>query len=130
MAAPAVIQPIRQSDTGDCAIASIAMVLGLSYQEVANHARTIQRRATKSGLGTRQIVAICRHFGHATRSLRPKLEELDDFTGILLVRLPNKTEHAAILFRGTVYDPADGLLYEPAAYFATEKAHLLRLVLV
>ena len=128
MAAPAVIDPIMQKEEGDCVLACVAMVLGVSYSEVSSKALELFNRPHHTGLGTRDTQQLAKALvGRIFQSLRPSSEhDFTDDTGILFVKLAKIGEHAVVLFEGSVYDPSDGMLWSLHAYLATKKAHILR----
>ncbi len=128
MAAPAIIQPIRQVSEGDCALCSLAMILGKSYQEVSAAASSFIVKPHKNGLGTGEIKKIALKLGAKLTSTKTKGLPLDEETGIFLVRFPDKIEHAVVLFQGVIYDPYDGLLYDSTTYLSSKNAHPLNLL--
>lgn len=118
MIEPAVIEPIIQKAGGDCAVAGLAMMLGLPYATVfaAIPKRTHVKR---EGLNERQIVNVGKRLGVriAYRHTPPE----DDEFGLL--HLCNaKDGHTALHLKGGyVYDPADGLIYTDIGAFMTAK---------
>lgn len=128
MAAPAVIDPIMQKESGDCVLACVAMVLGVSYQEVSKKALDLFNRPHHVGLGTQDTQKLAHALvGRRFESLRPHTDhDYGDETGILFVKIPKVSEHAIVLFEGSVYDPSDGLFWNLHAYLATKKAYILR----
>lgn len=128
MAAPAVIDPVTQKEGGDCVIASLAMILGISYSEVSKRALTLFVKPHHAGLTVRDAQRLIRSLtGRTFESLKASLVDLDDETGVLFVKLPSDY-HAVVLFEGSIYNPADGLIWNRHAYFATKKAHPVRLL--
>ena len=128
--APSIIEPTVQKSSGDCVIASIAMVLGLPYVEVSKFAETIKPDPRESGITIREAQQIAKKLvGHPFQSINPKATEIDleSDTGILWLRL-GRDYHAVVLFEGVVYNPADGLIWNLHTYLATKKAHVIRLL--
>ena len=128
MAAPAAIDPVVQKEEGDCVIASLSMVLGIGYAEVSRKAREIWQKPHHTGLTVREAQRLIHSItGRYFESLDAKKTDLDDETGALFVKLPNDY-HAVALFEGVIFNPADGLLWNRSAYFATKKAYPTRLL--
>lgn len=128
MASPEVIEPIIQKDEGDCAVASVAMLLNLSYREVSEAAlKKFKSRPHTHGLSLRQIKSLMKHFGHDTKSIHPNDVEMNEETGIVSISKP-ENGHAAVIFNGIIIDPSDGLLYTPDAYLAYKKGKITRLL--
>jgi len=120
--APTILEPIVQKNIGDCALASLAMLLGLPYQDVSAEALRMTRKPHTTGLGTKQINALAKR-------LKAKLEkvphpDLEVETGIIYLSYPSGDEHAAVLFEGILINPADGLIYSLDVYLATHKAEI------
>ena len=128
MAAPAVFEPIMQKEGGDCVIASLAMILGMPYQEVSKKAIELFTKPHETGLSVRDAQRMIRLLaGRVFQSIKATETDLDDETGVLFVKLP-QDYHAVVLFEGSIYNPADGLFWNRHAYFATKKAHPVRLL--
>ena len=127
--APEVIKPVTQVTEGDCAICSLAMMLGVPYEQVGEAAKHITRRNPhRGGLTTGEIIKIAHKLsGHDVESLLPSQVNLSDETGILAVRY-GKSEHAVALFEGVIYNPADGLIYSIDAYLASMHAKPIRFI--
>lgn len=107
MAAPAIIEPIVQKEDGDCAIASMAMVLGKAYLEVADAARAMSPTALARGLHTTEIIRLLKRLGiDGAKSVPLKGLDTSEETGLVLTK-----KHVAVLFNGILIDPANGLLY-------------------
>ena len=121
MATPAIIELIIQKDIGDCAIAALAMVLGIPYAEVCHTALELYPASSSAGLTTRQMLAVTRKLGRNLQSIPIQEVQLDAETGILDVRIKRRY-HAVVLFEGVVVNPADGLIYNLDTYLAARKA--------
>jgi ABC-type bacteriocin/lantibiotic exporter with double-glycine peptidase domain len=116
MSTPLAIDPVMQKDSGDCAIAALAMVIGRPFREVSDAAiKTIRRKRWQSGgLETDEVLRIARKLG-VVLTRTDASGPLDEATGILLVKKP-KSYHAVVVFEGVVFNPADGLLWNLDAY--------------
>ena len=123
---PVCIEPIIQKDVSDCAIACLAMVLGVPYVLASTIAQEVTKKPHKKGLGTRQMMSIARKLGRSMACVKAADVDLDEDTGILFVGFtPSGNEHATVLFQGVLVNPADGLLYDPATYLNTNKGRVL-----
>ena len=119
MPTPAVINPVMQKNASDCAIASLAMLLGRSYEEVSKKALELFDKPHQKGLTTREIQRLARAVrGQSLQSIKIKNANLDEETGMLFVKRGTE-EHACVLFEGVIFDPADGLIWNVPTYFAS-----------
>lgn len=125
MPIPDIIEPIVQKDGGDCAIAALAMILQKPYVEVSKAAISLFNKPHQHGLLTREIIQLGEHLGGKFRSKLAKTIDLDNDTGVLLVRRKGG-DHAVVLFNGVVFDPGDGLIYSSDVFLTTHK--ILRLL--
>lgn len=107
MARPLFIATIQRHD-GDCAIACLASILQIPYEEVLVVAAQASPKVLTEGLFNNEIIEVARKFG---RTLVEQSYEEIDFKrdiGILGGKLksnePNN-EHAVVLSRGLVFDP-------------------------
>jgi hypothetical protein len=101
----AVMYSVKGREQSDCAIASLAMYLGYSYEDVLRVAANVDRpHRAKHGLFTDQIRVIAKELGTPLRYSRT-IDWEEDY-GILLL-----DEHAAVLRNGLIFDP-DGLIWE------------------
>lgn len=98
MAAAEVLRFVEGREQADCAIAALAMFLGMTYEDVLRAVTKLGvPQAGKVGLTTHEIRRVAAACGTPLR-LRRKIEE-DDY-GILLLR-----DHAMVLRAGLVFDP-------------------------
>lgn len=117
---PVVIEPLRQKDAGDCAIAAVAMLSGQPYQSVHEAAQTFDRRVRTRGLYTRDILRLARRFGvplvraSQAADADPPLEG----TGLLMVS-DGREGHVIVMFQSVAIDPADGQVWDLAALLMT-----------
>lgn len=105
-----------QHTKGDCALAALAMLLHVSYEDVLATAAQIVTRPHERGLYLTEIERVASQLGH--RLKRTRSYSLDDDTGILGVR--NKEyQHVVVIRDGILADPVDGeVWFDPAAYIA------------
>ena len=115
---PVIVQPVRQHTNYACAIASLAMLIGWDYSAVFDYTHRKIGERIKTGLWIRDMKGVARHFGVPLVSKR--MFDVDESTGLLLIRQGRyRSDHAVLLFNGTIYDPMDGQLWEPDAYLAS-----------
>lgn len=115
---------IPQHNGTDCAIACVAMLLGVTYER----ALLAFGDELKCGAKTRQIRAAAKKLGHALTLKRTFDLETDD--GLLAVRSAKwKTDHLVVLRDGLVID-TDATLWEPAVFLSAYEARALSLLVV
>lgn len=102
MAATQVLRPTGGREASDCAVAALAMYLGVSYEDVLRATVEVDRRHQgRVGLMVSQIKRIAAAFG---TGLKLKKTVDDDDYGILIL-----TDHALVVRNGLAFDPtADG----------------------
>ena len=121
---PVALELIAQKDIADCGIAALAMLLNRPYVEVSEAALALTTKPHKHGLWTSEIQRIAKRLGIVLARHKVLSE---DATGlIILQRCTNgKNEgHVAVLFQGVIVNPADGLIWDYAAYLARGKWRL------
>lgn len=115
MIEPGVITVVKQLEKADCAVACLAMMLGVSYSDV--WWATSKRVRAGAGMTDYQIMHTAKKLGCVVRWRNAPPE--DDEFGMLYLTKP-KTAHVALHLRGgTVIDPADGLIYTDVKTFHT-----------
>ena len=129
MAAPAIIETIFQKTEGDCAIAALAMLLGVPYVTVSETALTIKEDPLRDGLYISDIQRVAKKLGQALQSVKPASINLSEETGILFLRRPAYA-HTVVLFQGVVYNPSDGMLWDLDTFVHTNKYRIVRLLRV
>jgi hypothetical protein len=132
MASPAMIHPQRQIGDMDCVMACLSAILLKPYEEVVEAAKKVDPAALEVGLTPTESKRVARLLGCQLTSHRVVKAEregcvtpddLESLTGILYVRRGRTWCHAVVLFNGSVYNPANGMLYLPDVYFASIKCH-------
>lgn len=114
MTEPIAIEPVIQKSIGDCAVACLAMLLGVPYSVVlsAIPSRSRKHLHSSTGVTLRQMTNVARRLGIITRWIDNA--NYSNTVGILhFRRVVGKKEdgHVAILMRGVIYNPGDGLLW-------------------
>lgn len=105
-----VLRVVVQQESLDCAVAALAMYLGVTYPDVLRAVTVADRHQGRRGLWTRTMQRVARRLG-VTLTLR-RTVDVDTDAGILL--LP---DHACVLWRGLVFD-TDGLVWDADAFLA------------
>ena len=109
MSAP-ILKVCVQRETHDCAIASLAMLLGRSYEDVLRATTVSDRMQGRTGLWTKTMQRIARRLGFVLR-----VRKLHDLEAYGIVRL---YDHAVVLRSGLIINPADGCIWDADAYLA------------
>ena len=111
-----VIQLIAQRTENDCVIATLAMYLGLSYEDVLVAAAQIDQKAHHRGLYVPQIERVAKILG--VRLRRKKTWDLEMSEGILSVEGKSES-HVVVLKAGLIFD-TNSCVWEPSVYFLNE----------
>ena len=108
-----IIRVIVQRSSGDCAIATLAMYLGVNYEDILSVAsQTVNRPLLhRAGMWTKDIKATAGALGVSLKMRRTFDPEMAD--GILVMK-----EHVAILRDGIVIDPSDGTIWDADVYIS------------
>lgn len=123
---PPVMQVVIQRHQNDCAVACMAMLLGLSYEAVLvafRHNVIVQGAST-------------RHIQHAAKRLGSKLQwrryySVDENDTGLLAMDSDKwhMQHLVVLKDGLIFD-TDASVWDQDVYLATHKARTLSLLVL
>ena len=100
--APVIVQLVSMRDSADCAIASLAMLLGKTYAEVLAACRG--SNITQEGLSNYQFRAVARRLGYKLRYQRGAPDD-DDIGALDLTRADDDIRHVVLYLRGVVVDP-------------------------
>ncbi len=110
---PPSIWPILQVEDNECVIAAIATLIGVAYLDVRAAAGG---RISGDGLTQREIVKVLRTLGYRCRQKR-RIDWEND-CGLLTTVFP-ASQHVCVLWRGVLFDPADGRVWEDAETYLT-----------
>ena len=113
VSAAAVTRIVINREPNDCGIVALAMLLGLSYEDVLRATTLSDRHQGRKGLWTRTMQRIAKRLGHTLR-VRSTVDWDGDYG---LLRLP---EHAAILRNGLIID-VDGTIWDVETYMTNRK---------
>ncbi len=116
---PTALSIVSQRTAGDCAVACLAMLLGLSYEQVRV---AFKRQVERDGASVWQIQAAAARL-HRRLRFRTTVD-LETSTGILWVRsprCPRLQEHVVILKDGHVIT-TDQALFEADVYLHVYRA--------
>lgn len=112
----------------DCTIASLAMLLGCPYEEVLIVAAQTMPAVLKKGLFSCETMAIAQTMGTQLK-LRNKQIDLEDDCGILMLKFPNRCEHAVYLTNGLIFDSdRDGEIWDATIYVKKFRPKILHLL--
>lgn len=116
MIEPPVIELVLQKGSNDCAVAGLAMLLGVSYATIFG-ACSKRAKVKEHGLSDAQMFSVARKLGMVVRQREAPPEE-DEFGMLYLKRRKPQAAHTAIYLRGGhIIDPADGLVYTDVGAF-------------
>jgi ABC-type bacteriocin/lantibiotic exporter with double-glycine peptidase domain len=118
VASPAIIEPIIQKSSNDCCVACLAMLLGQPYKDVYQVATNL-RMHVELGMTNQNMIRVAKEFGVVMKSL--PLTSVHPFEAPYVTGILSHSNHAVILFENVVFNPADGLIYDPDAYIASRK---------
>ena len=118
---------VLQRSNGDCAIAAIATLFELPYEDVyVETAKVEPLYRGRSGLFLPHIRAICQRLGLKVKPKRAVQWEADE--GLLVVTWQRGSrhlvgaDHLVALANGVIADSGDGLILPPEEFFEREKA--------
>jgi ABC-type bacteriocin/lantibiotic exporter with double-glycine peptidase domain len=114
-----------QRGEGDCTIACLAMLCNMTYEDALGAMTTIAGpKAHRRGAWNTQIIAAAAKFG-VTLVEHKKFVAFEHATGILAVSIlvkRRRKQHVVVLRWGLLFDPDDGVVWEPETYIETKKA--------
>jgi hypothetical protein len=123
---PPVMQVVIQRHMNDCAVACLAMLLGLSYEEVLV---AFRHNVIVQGAKTRHIQHAAKRLGHRLRWQRYYSVDEGD-TGLLAMDSDRwRMHHLAVLKDGLIFD-TDASVWDQDVYLATHKARTLSLLVL
>lgn len=122
----ALFIPVVQRHDGDCGIAALAMFLNTSYEAVLVIASRIAPKVLKGGLFGTQMALIAQEFG---RDVMVKAAvDLEEDTGLLMVRYPDDSEHVVFLINGLVFEPTGGRVWEAETYISSFRIKTMSII--
>ena len=123
-----VFRLCQKRNRADCALASLAMLVGCPYEEALIVAARIMPKVLKKGLFSNETILVAQHLGTHLK-LRNKQIDLEDDCGILMLKFPNRCEHAVYLTNGLIFDSErDGEIWDAAIYVKKFRAAILHLL--
>ena len=116
---PHVFLPQWQKSDGDCSVASLSMATGIPYHTIADTARAVGLKSViQSGMWLTEMEKL-------VNGLTPPIQmrvvsperAFDEGYGLVVVKfLKSKEYHSLALWHGLVFDPLNGLGWEPDVY--------------
>lgn len=128
-----LIRVTPQRGEGDCTIASLAMYLGVSYEDALEAATGATRKAHRRGMWVANIVQAAERLGVAlSRRRLPRYWLVDEEShGILsgsVIEKRRRVQHVVVLRWGLIFEPDGGEVWEVEDYVAHRKAQFTELV--
>lgn len=116
---------IPQRTEWDCGVASVAMLLGIPYNDVRDAVYKIidDPKLKKRGLILKQVEQILKHYGFKSKKVHKKEGYLEGATGILglLGGCCDPAGHWVVLKDGMIIDPSGGEAHEVDDYMKEGK---------
>jgi hypothetical protein len=115
------VDPIYQRTASDCGLAALAMGTALSYRDICKVSKRLKFKAHAQGVWMRDLTKIAKHMGIVL--VQRPVAEFAERTGVLAVseRGQRSSDHVVAMFRGVLFDPGDGIAWDPDAYFTHYK---------
>ena len=118
----------RQRGRKDCGVATLATLLGRTYEEVLVVAGRIAPTVLRKGLYSSDLVRIAAEFD-VLLTRRVQKIDLEDHTGILGLEYSRKRFHAVFLTHGLIFDPQeDYIAWDAETFVKREKARIYDLL--
>lgn len=130
------IKVTKQHHDWDCGVASISMLLGVPYGDVAKVVRDSEvysdPRLKSRGIILRQLEYLLSKFGFTTKRIYRKRGYLDGATGILGMNGGNcdPSGHWVVIKDGQILDPSDETVTSVEDYIKEEKCRPATLVVL
>ena len=116
---PHVFQCQWQKSDGDCSVSSLSMATGIPYHTIAETARKVGlKKVIQSGMWLTEMEKLLGglHPPIQMRLVSPE-RVLETGYGLVVVKfLKSKEYHSLALWHGLVFDPLNGLGWEPDVY--------------
>lgn len=123
-----IIRYVPQRHEGDCSVACLAMVCGVSYEQALIALGKQEPHVCKRGAWSYQMRNAAKALGFATRSRRKF--DLESDHGILGIKFKAVNhEHVVVLWEGRIIDTDFGL-YMADVYFSVNEARPTSLLVV
>lgn len=115
MEAP-ILRVVAQRHDGDCAVACLATLFGLTYEDALVALSQQEPAVLHGGVSERSLRKAALECGHVLR--RQRLIDLEDATGILWLESPQwPAAHVVVLWDGRIVDTDGGTLWRNADVF-------------
>lgn len=112
----------HQRGKRDCGVATLATLIGRTYEEVLMVAGDISPNVLKKGLFASDLAKIANEF-QSTIVRKVGHIDLDEDTGILELKFPNRREHYVFLMNGLIFDPQEpGQVWDAYTYVRKSRA--------
>lgn len=114
---PAVILPTLQRSSMDCGLCCLQMLVDRPYDVVRDEALRVIPHLHERGMYASELTRVARKFGV---QLQKRTEWGDEDVGVLDVRGRKGWRHFAVLFKGVLVNPSDGMVWSPDVYLETK----------
>ncbi len=115
-----IIRVVVQRHPADCGVATLAMLLGVSYEDALVALAAEEPAVLTRGVFTKHLEAAAQKLGFRLR--RRRRYSIDDDTGLLnLSSRKWRTDHVVVLREGLVIE-TDGTIWDAGEYLAALKA--------
>lgn len=119
---PLMLRLVRQNgQEPDCVVASLASLLGLTYNDALLHCAKANPDVLTLGMNWKDTQKAAKRAGVKTRVQRIRDVDINEATGLLCVvrrRHDRKEEHAVLLWAGRICDGNGELWLDADDYFA------------
>lgn len=107
------VRVVEQRGEGDCCIAVLAMLLGMSYEDVlAAASQTMGAKVHREGMWTHQILRTAKAIGSPLK--KKKSWDLETDTGIVVLE-NTYASHVVVAWEGLLLDTS-GTIWQPDVY--------------
>ena len=114
---------------GDCSVASLAMLLGITYSEALVAIARVAPDVLKQGANWAQLKKAARSRKVTLTEQRAfSLEDDSEDAGILGVEFSDGTQHAVYFKRGLIFDGRTGNVWDADVYLHQENAKPLSML--
>ncbi len=118
----------QQRGKRDCGVATLATLIGRSYEETLLAAVSVSPNVWKKGLYSSDLIRIAAMF--QTEIIRRTTVDVEEHSGILELKFPSKREHFVLLLNGLIFDPQEpaGQVWDADTYCKKFRAEICGLL--
>lgn len=126
-----IVRFVRQSESvnGDCTVASLGMLLGLTYSEALVLIARVNPDVLSKGSTWAQLRKAAKLRSVVLEERRGfSLDDDSSDSGILGIHMPNGKQHAVYLKRGLIFDGASEQVWDADVYLQVHNAEAVSLL--